>query len=154
MKPFLAARWEDLLLVTWRVPDELLAPHLPRGLELDRHEGSALVSLVAFDFHDTRVFGVRWPGFTDFPELNLRFYVRHGARRGVCFLREYVASSLVAMGARLLYNEPYRAVPYRKDGATHVLRVAGRDHRIGWARRGALTTPDPGSLAHFLKEHS
>lgn len=152
-RPFLRARWHDLLLVTYAVPDELLAPHLPRGLALDRWDGRALVSLVAFDFVDTRVWGLPWPGFIRFPELNLRFYVRDGDRRGVCFLREYVPSRFVSWLARTLYNEPYRGVPYRKDGAAHALRVGGRDHRIAWTCAGDLEIPPTTSLAHFLKEH-
>ncbi len=153
--PFLTARWQDLLLVTYAVPEALLLPRLPPGLSLERWEGSALVSLVAFDFLQTRVMGVGWPGFVDFPELNLRFYVRDEAtgRRGVCFIREYVPSHLVSLIARALYNEPYRGAPYVKDGADHVLRVGGREHRIGFERSGAPETPPADGLAHFLKEH-
>jgi uncharacterized protein YqjF (DUF2071 family) len=152
-RPFLRARWFDLLLVTYAVPDDVLAPRLPVGLELDRWQGHALVSLVAFDFADTRVRGLAWPGFVRFPELNLRFYVRDGERRGVCFVREYVPSRLVSWLARTLYNEPYCGVPYRKDSAAHVLAVGGREHRIAWTCGGELQTPPQDSLAHFLKEH-
>jgi uncharacterized protein YqjF (DUF2071 family) len=152
-RPFLRARWLDVLLVTYAVPDELLAPRLPGGLELDRWEGRALVSLVAFDFVDTRVWGIPWPGFVSFPELNLRFYVRDGQRRGVCFLREYVPSRFVSWLARTFYNEPYHGVPYHKDGAAHVLSVGGREHRIAWTPSGDLETPPQTSLAQFLKEH-
>ena len=60
--PFLTAGWRDLVLVTYAVPPEALAPHLPPGCEPDLREGKAFVSLVAFDFVDTRVLGVRWPG--------------------------------------------------------------------------------------------
>jgi uncharacterized protein YqjF (DUF2071 family) len=151
--PFLRARWVDLLLVTWHVPDELLLPRLPEGLTLDRWDGGALVSLVAFDFRGTRVLGVPWPGFVNFPELNLRFYVRDGARRGVCFLREYVPSRFVSFVARTFYNEPYAGVPYRRDDGAHVLTVGGRAHRIAWTRDGELEMPPTDSLAHFLKEH-
>ncbi|HTG49386.1 MAG TPA: DUF2071 domain-containing protein, partial [Gemmatimonadales bacterium] len=77
------------------MPDEALAPHLPPGLALDRWEGHAFVSLVAFDFLDTRVGGIPWPGFTAFPEVNLRFYVREGDRRGVVFIAELVPSRMV-----------------------------------------------------------
>jgi hypothetical protein len=59
----------------------------------------------------------------------------------------------VAGLARLLYNEPYRRVPYRKDGADHVLEVGGRGHRIGWRRSGTPATPSEFSVEHFLKEH-
>src|SRR5512138_1282205 len=128
-RPFLTARWVDLLLVTWRAPDSLLRDRLPRGAELDRWEGHALVSLVAFDFEETRVFGVRWPGLVSFPELNLRFYVRQAGRRGVVFIREYVPNALLAAVARWRFHEPYRAVPYRKVGREHRLQVGGREHR-------------------------
>ncbi len=153
MRPFLTARWLDLLLVTWKVPDELLLPRLPRGLELDRLDGSAIVSLVAFDFRDTRVFGVPWPGFVNFPELNLRYYVRHRGRRGVCFIREYVPNAVVAALASRLYNEPYSSTEYRKEGRDHVLVTGGRSHRICWTTSGELYTPDRSSTAHFIKEH-
>src|SRR5438132_9933153 len=110
-RPFLTARWSNLAILTWEVPPALLEPHLPAGLELDRRDGRAVASLVAFDFLDTRVLGVPWPGYRDFPEVNLRFYVRHGAQRGVVFVREFVPSRLVALLARLLYHEAYAAIP-------------------------------------------
>src|SRR5215468_781631 len=95
-RPFLTARWTNLFLATYAVPDDLLRPHLPPGLELDRRDGRAFASLVAFDFLDTRVLGVPWPGYRNFPEVNLRFYVRHGEQRGVVFVREFVPLRLVA----------------------------------------------------------
>src|SRR6516225_5763311 len=110
-RPFLTARWTNLVLATYAVPPELLRPRLPLGLDLDLREGQAFVSLVAFDFRDTRVLGVPWPGYRNFPEINLRFYVRRGDERGVVFLREFVPKRLVAWLARLLYNEPYLAAP-------------------------------------------
>src|SRR5262249_7166885 len=106
---FLTARWSNLILATYAVPEELLAPRLPRGLELDRRDGQCFVSLVAFDFLRTNVFGIPWPGFRNFPEINLRFYVRSGDRRGVVFIREFVPKALVAWLARMFYNEPYEA---------------------------------------------
>src|SRR6266699_1116460 len=108
-RPFLPARWSNLAILTWEVPPALLEPHLPAGLELDRRDGAAFASLVAFDFLDTKVLGVPWPGFRNFPELNLRFYVRYGNQRGVVFVREFVPKRFVAWAARTLYNEPYRA---------------------------------------------
>ena len=153
-RPFLTARWLNLLLVTWKVPDALLISRVPQGLDLDRYDGSALVSLVAFDFVDTRIGRVRWPGLTNFPELNLRFYVRGADRRGVCFIREYVPNLILASVARLLYNAPYRSARYRREGTSHVIHWGGRQHRIGWSVSGNLATPEPTSTAHFLKEHS
>src|SRR5271154_3858494 len=104
---FLTARWSNLCIFSYAVPPAWLAPRLPTGLDLDTRGGQAFVSLVAFDFLDTRVLGVAWPGYRNFPELNLRFYVRCGADRGVVFVREYVPSRLIAFLARTLYNERY-----------------------------------------------
>src|SRR5262245_33920212 len=99
-RPFLTARWEHLAIVTYEVEPELLRARLPRGLELDERGGRVFASFVAFDFRGTRVLGWRVPGFVDFPEINLRFYVRETGgerRRGVCFLREYVRSRVVGL---------------------------------------------------------
>src|SRR5437763_12575469 len=106
-KPFLTAKWSNLFLATYAVPPATLEKRLPAGLVLDTRDGSAFVSLVAFEFLDTRVLGVAWPGYRDFAELNLRFYVRRGDERGVVFLREFVPRRLVAWVARWFYNEPY-----------------------------------------------
>jgi len=114
-RPFLRARWENLLVVTYGVPDEAVARHLPRGLELDRLGGEARVSVVAFDFARTRVYGVAIPGHVNFPEVNLRFYVRAGADRGIVFVREFVPRLGVVVGARVRYNEPYVRIPMRSD---------------------------------------
>ena len=110
-RPFLTARWERLSLLNYAVPPEVLTPHLPPGLTLDLHDSQAFASLVAFDFLDTRVLGVPWPGYRNFAEVNLRFYVRNGVERGVVFVRELVPQRLVAWMARTLYNEPYAATP-------------------------------------------
>ena len=97
---FLTARWANLALLTYRVPPGALAPYLPPGTEPDVRDGSAFASLVGFDFLDTRVLGIPWPGFRNFPEFNLRIYVRRGNERGVVFIREVVPQRLVAWVAR------------------------------------------------------
>lgn len=159
---FLRAEWRRLCLLTYAVDPASLQAHVPQGLELDLREGKAFVSLVAFDFLRTRVLGVPWPGYRDFPEINLRFYVRQGERRGVAFLREYVPRRLIAWIARALYNEPYSYAPMRSQTTRdaerlevfHALKVGGREHTL---KVVASSTPqdDPeGSTAEFFKEHS
>jgi uncharacterized protein len=125
-RPFLTARWENLLVVTYAVPDRALSSHLPQGLSLDRLGGSARVSFVAFDFARTRVYGLALPGHVNFPEINLRCYVRAGDDRGIIFLREFVPRLGVVVGARVRYNEPYERIPMR----SHVGPVAGRADRL------------------------
>src|ERR1700724_1878896 len=104
-RAFLTARWSNLFLATYAVPPALLEKRLPPGLHLDTRDGNAFVSLVAFEFLDTRVLGVPWPGYRNFPELNLRYYVRRGPERGVVFLREFVGLHLVSWIARNVFNE-------------------------------------------------
>src|SRR3954447_13320947 len=110
---FLTAEWRHLCLITYAVEPQRLVRYLPPGLELDTLNGEAFVSLVAFDFLNTRVLGIPWPGYRNFPEINLRFYVREGERRGVAFVREFVPKRLIAWLARGLYNEPYATAPMR-----------------------------------------
>ena len=159
---FLTAEWRNLCLVNYAVDPARLLPLLPPGLELDTVGGRAFVSLVAFDFANTRVLGIPWPGYRSFPEINLRFYVREGERRGVSFIREFVPKRLVAGIARALYNEPYAAVPMRsrvreRDSqleVEHVLTARGRAQRIFISARAVEEVPPEDSEAHFFKEHS
>lgn len=129
-----------------------------------------MVSLVAFDFLGARVLGVRWPGLANFPEVNLRYYVRmeSGGRswRGVAFVRELVPSRLIAWVARTLYNEPYVACPmfsrvesagHGAPGAEvrmhHEFRIGGSTHTIGAVAGESSSVPPPDSPEHWFKEH-
>jgi uncharacterized protein YqjF (DUF2071 family) len=160
-RPFLTARWTNLFLASYAVPPALLHKRLPPGLELDLRDGQAFVSLVAFEFLDTRVHGVAWPGYTNFAELNLRFYVRRGGERGVVFVREFVPARLVAWLARVIYNEPYRAAPLSgtiSDGpagvtAEYRLRWQGRTHTLRVTGAKPAYRPPETSTEHFFKEH-
>ena len=160
-RPFLTARWSNLAIFTYEVPETLLRPHLPPGLVLDTRGGAAFASLVAFDFLDTLVWGVPWPGFRSFPEVNLRFYVRQGTRRGVVFIREFVPRPLVSWLARALFHEPYLVAPIesRVDdadasvAAMRQLRWHGHVHRIEVTADKPAIRPPEDSEAHFFKEH-
>lgn len=160
-RPFLTARWSNLAILTYEVPPSLLEPHLPAGLELDRRGGSVFASLVAFDSLDTRVWGIPWPGFRAFPEINLRFYVKRGERRGVVFIREFVPRPAVAWLARAIYNEPYLVAPIDSGAAaepsavvtTRRLRWRGRTHAIEVTGSRPAVRPAADSPEHFFKEH-
>jgi hypothetical protein len=162
-RPFLTAHWRNLCNLTYAVPPERLEPLCPAGVELEVRDGESYVSLVGFDFDDTRVFGVPWPGYRAFPELNLRFYVRYEGERGVVFVREFVPKRLVAWIARTLYDEPYRRAPMasdrrvESDRLTYSLGVTfgGRRHtvRVATANRSP-SVPAEDTDAHFFKEHT
>lgn len=145
--PFLTARWQNLAVVTYAVPPAVLEPYLPPSpagtkLELDTKvlasrpgESQAFVSLVAFEFVQTRVLGIRWPGLSSFAEINLRFYVRAGPRRGVAFIREIVPKSLIVWGARKTYNEPYVGAPVFSE-VKQQNRSIGVEYRLHWPEGG------------------
>lgn len=71
---------------------------VPARTELDSWQGDTYVSLVGFQFIKVRVKGVRIPFHSNFPEVNLRFYVRYRDegkwKRGVVFIREVVPLSV------------------------------------------------------------
>ncbi len=162
--PFLTASWRRLATITWKVPDRVVAPLLPPGLELDRWHGSALASVLGFEFTDAAVLGVPAIGFRHFPEWNLRFYVRdlRTDRRGITFVQEMIPRALVSTAARQLYGEPYAAVPYeyecREEAggfvATHRVKAGGGAHAIRVKTSGTPWVPASGSFEHFLEQVS
>lgn len=163
MKPFVRAVWSDLLIASYAVPDAALAPWLTPGLTLDRWDGRAHVSLVAFRFRRTRVLGVPTP-MGDFPQWNLRFYVKPGEgagsgnERGIVFLKEFVPSPLVATAVRLLYNEPYRAAALTcrvtpvglLRRVRYDLSVGGDRHALAVTGQGTPFVPSAGSAEEFF----
>lgn len=145
----------------------VLAPLVPAGTALDLWDGRALASVVGFRFLGTHVLGMPIPGHRDFDEVNLRFYVRREAggevRHGVVFVRELVPRAAIAWLARVVYNEPYRAVPMRSTVPATAAEPPGRlvyEWRTGagWQRvaataEGAPAVPAPGSEAAFITHH-
>jgi uncharacterized protein YqjF (DUF2071 family) len=164
-RPFLSAEWRYLVLMNYRVDAALLAPWVPRGTVLDTWRGDTWVSIVGFRFLRTRVLGCPAPGHTNFPEINLRFYVRPETddRRAVVFVREIVPRRLIAVVARATYNEPYVTRRMRVEAPKVPVEEPGTVsyswfHQGRWNRFGvtALGSPRPievGSDEEFITEH-
>lgn len=165
-KPFLTAEWRWLAMLNYEAPPEILKPWLPRGVELDSWQGRTLVSVVGFRFLDTRVMGMAIPGHRNFDEVNLRFYVRrrmpNGWRRGVVFVRELVPRMMIATVARLIYDEPYLAVPMRHrikpvsehpDSVEYGWTFHGKTCHLSVEPQGELRPLRAGEEAEFITEH-
>jgi uncharacterized protein YqjF (DUF2071 family) len=155
-------RWLDLAFLHWRVEPAALRDRLPRGLELDLHDGSAWLGLVPF-----RMSGIRprflpgLPGARAFPELNLRTYVTTGGKPGVWFFGLDVPNPLAVRVARSRFHLPYfrsRMSVREEDGWIHYrserthpdappASFAGR-----YRPRGEAAPARPGSLEWFLTE--
>ena len=168
VRTFLSAEWRWLAMLNYRVEPSLLAPLVPAGTELDAWQGTTFVSVVCFLFRRTRLLGLPIPFHRNFEELNLRFYVRRAqgpdTRRGVVFVKELVPRRAIATVARLVYNEPYRALPMRHqidlDASTgdptyveYGWRLGGRWARVSVVPRGPSAPIATGSEEEFITEH-
>jgi uncharacterized protein YqjF (DUF2071 family) len=153
-------------MLNYEVEPRLLEALVPASVELDRWNDRVYVSVVGFLFNQTRVLGISVPGHVRFPEVNLRFYVRRHVggevRRGVVFIRELVPRVAIATLARLMYNEPYRALPMRYqieqvgDEATkreYAWRIGTEWTGIQSRTRGASQPLENGSEEEFITEH-
>jgi uncharacterized protein len=163
---FLTAEWVNIVMLNYAVEPGLLRGYVPVGTDLDAFDGMTYVSLVGFGFNGTRLAGVAIPFHSQFEEVNLRFYVRRGDRRGVVFLRELVPKRAVAAVARWVYGENYSCVAMGQTievAADGGLKAeywwgAGTGSRSGrCAMRMETSTPafmpEEGSLSQFITEH-
>lgn len=158
---FLTAEWRNLVMFNYSVSPELLIPYVPTGTDIDLFGGRAYMSLVAFEFNRTRVFGLAIPFHYSFEEVNLRFYVRRGERRGVVFIRELVPRFAIAAVARIFFGENYSSVPMKHGIESRADAVAAE---FSWGREqgacamhakaeGSAIIPADGSLSQFITEH-
>lgn len=164
-RPFLTAQWIRLAMLNYRMSPEILAPFVPPGTELDYHESETYMSIVGFLFRDTRLMGWAIPWHREFPELNLRIYVRrqlgHEIRRGVVFLKEVCPRWAVSLVARWGYGEKYVTLPMRHaavEAANQISSVAYQWrayhawNRLDLRELGPPRLPAPDSLAEFIQE--
>jgi uncharacterized protein YqjF (DUF2071 family) len=162
---FLTAKWVHLVMLNYEVDPGLLASRVPAGTTLDLWYGKCFVSMVGFQFLDTRVLSVPIPLHRDFEEVNLRFYVRREQdgerRRGVVFIKEIVPRAAIAWVARVLYNEAYVALPMAHDDrleaperhVSYSWEYGGRTCRLGLRAAGTPYFPQPDSEESFIAEH-
>lgn len=163
---FMTQSWNDLLFAHWAVPPSLIAPKLPRGLELDLFDGHAWIGVVPFWMSNVSPRGVPpVPRVSVFPELNVRTYVKVGERRaGVFFFSLDATSPLAVAGARAFFNLPYYWSLIRTsaepgfNGVVHYDcdRPSSREPRARFVAKYWPTSSrfnaEPGTLDYFLTE--
>jgi uncharacterized protein len=163
---FLTADWLDLVMLNYEVDPRMLRQYVPSGTTLDSFGGKTHVSLVAFRFCHTKLFGaLAIPFYSNFDEVNLRLYVhRYEAgeeRRGVVFIAEIVPKRAIAMMARIAYGENYRRLPMKhhiatdnlKKTVTYQWKLKNRWSQLTAQAIGAPELPREGSLEQFITEH-
>lgn len=152
--------WRRLLFLHWPVAPAAVRPAVPAVLPLDLRDGTAWVSVVAFDILAARP-PLAPPGLSlDFLEANARTYVRlPGGEPAVWFFSLEASSRLAVAAARLAYGLPYHHARMARELEEGVdtyrstrrgARAPGLDVRY---RVGApFGTTGPGSLEAFLIE--
>ncbi|RXK61859.1 DUF2071 domain-containing protein [Lacibacter luteus] len=163
MGAFLTAEWRNLVMMNYVVPEQVLKPHLPNGVELDVYNGKCYVSFVAFHFLDTKLKGIAIPYHKDFEEINLRFYVRYpskeGVKRGVVFIKELVPKRMIAWVAKLVYGERYAYTPIKSKIEQTNLRYLQfewgkeQEHHLKVETAAHVLPIQRGSKEEFIFEH-
>jgi uncharacterized protein YqjF (DUF2071 family) len=127
----LTMRWQHLLFAHWPLDAGLLSPLVPRGLELDLHDGMAWLGVVPFGNARLRPLGLALPGAAiSFGEVNVRTYVRGpDGVPAVWFLSLDGDHLAGAVAARAMFS-----IPYHRATVTLKTSAAGahlRMHRVG-----------------------
>lgn len=153
--------WHDLLFAHWPIAAGELRPLVPPAFELDTFGGRAWIGVVPFSMTNVALRALpAMPWISEFPELNVRTYVRMGTRPGVYFFSLDAGSWLAVKAARLVLNLPYRSaamtVTARPPGVAYQSRRKDSKHTATFAAEywptGASFHPTAGSLEYFLTE--
>lgn len=152
--------WLDLAFIHYRVAPATLRAVVPVGLTVQEFDGSAWVGLVPFRMAGVMRRGLPdVPGFSTFPELNLRTYVERDGKPGVWFFSLDAACWPIAIGGRRLYGLPYFhakiALSREEKGWHHFAsRRRAADVRFEATYRpiGQTFFAKPGSFDHWAAE--
>jgi uncharacterized protein YqjF (DUF2071 family) len=156
----LSMSWEDLVFLHWPMSADALRPLVPRQLPIDKWDGNAWLSIVAFRMRRFRPLGVPLPGDRlAFGQLNVRTYTTLGGRRGIFLLDTIVGNRFVADGTRVGLSLPYRHAEVSVTSDDRGIRFESRRaaagarpaaFRASWRPTGPARPPDPGTLDDFL----
>jgi hypothetical protein len=93
----------------WEVDPNVLRKHIPEDLEIELFDGKAYIGTIPFRMEKVR------PRFlpsisliSNFPEFNIRTYVKKNGKSGVYFLTLDAQSYITCFYAPLSYGLPYR----------------------------------------------
>jgi uncharacterized protein YqjF (DUF2071 family) len=165
----MAQAWHDLLFVHWPVRPETLRRLVPCELALDTFDGNCWVGVAPFHMSGIRLrYLPAVPGFSRFPELNVRTYVTYGGKPGVYFFSLDAGHFAAVWAARTFYRLPYfhatMRVKIEKDWIAYHCRrhlslenqSRGNQHHVEFQGRYRPISPvqfrKDGSLEHWLTE--
>ena len=158
-KHSLNQEWRFLTFMHWEVSSVNIAPYLPEGLELDLFDGKAYVSVIPFMMKNVRPrLGLPLPGISNFPEFNIRTYVKKNNKPGVLFLTLDAQSYITCFYAPFAYGLPYQyskgkvstngdSYNWKSKRSLKGFELAGSSKK-----KGTSLTSNKGSLEEFLFE--
>jgi len=150
--------WDDLLFAHWRADGDAIREHVPDGLQVEEHDGTAWLGVTPFEITGLRARGTfPLPLVSSFRELNVRTYVTDGEKPGIWFFSLDASSQIAVEAARLLYKLPYFRADItleRRSGRVFYESVRDEASAFSGAYRaaGQASRARPGSLEHFLTE--
>ncbi len=106
-RPVMHQRWEEVTFLHWLYDPAAVQRLLPAGVDVDTFDGSAWVSIGPVPHGGFAAPGRATLPFGSFTEVNVRTYVRAGARRGVWFFSLDIDRVMPTVVARSLYRLPY-----------------------------------------------
>jgi uncharacterized protein len=154
--------WHHLLFAHWPVGAGELRAKVPSEFDLDLFDGTGWLGIVPFHMTNVAPRGVpSLPWMSEFPELNVRTYVRVDDRPGVFFFSLDAGNVVAVHAARTLLNLPYYSanmtVAPQADGSVEY--NSRRDDRssvaglsVTYGPMGAPFQAVKGSLEDFLTE--
>jgi uncharacterized protein YqjF (DUF2071 family) len=151
--------WHDLLFAHWPVAAGVLRKHVPPEFALDVFDGTGWLGIVPFHMTNMAPRGVpSLPWISEFPELNVRTYVRVNERPGIYFFSLDAGSALAVQAARSLLNLPYYSAAMRVRRNADDIEYDSRRNEDSATFRARYRPVGPpfeaasGSLEHFLTE--
>ena len=161
-KPWVMTQtWHDLLFAHWPIDARTLRDKVPAVFDLDLFDGTCWLGIVPFRMTNVAPRGVpSLPWISEFPELNVRTYVRVGDRPGVYFFSLDAASTVAVQTARTLLNLPYYVASMTVTDRAGTIEYGSRrrDSRPAanlsatYKPSGDQRQPARGSLDYFLTE--
>lgn len=152
--------WHDLLFAHWPVDKVLLASKVPEPLELELYEDEAWLGVVPFRMTNVAPRAVpAVPWLSEFPELNVRTYVRVGPKPGVFFFSLDAGHPLAVTVARTMFDLPYYNATMQVDEEGGTVRYTSRrtgssaaELEASYRATGATFHAQPSTLEYFLTE--
>ena len=161
-KPWVMTQtWHDLLFAHWPVDARTVRDKVPAAFDLDLFDGICWLGIVPFRMTNVAPRGVpSIPWISEFPELNVRTYVRVGDRPGVYFFSLDAASTVAVQAARTLLNLPYYAASMKVVDRAGTIEYDSRRHDSSpgaslsatYRPIGDQRLPERGGLDYFLTE--